>query len=124
VQVAGVGDRALPFERLGSVQLGEQQLVQLLPDARLFPGAQPAPRSHPAAEAKLLRQVLPAASSVQHEQDPLQHAAVVERLATRIAEAPLLLPQQRLNPLPQPVPRFDSPPRCASSPNATSSKHD
>jgi hypothetical protein len=46
------------------------QLVQLLPHASLLPGAQPAPRRHPAAEAELLRQVLPADPCVQHEQDP------------------------------------------------------
>jgi hypothetical protein len=40
---------------------------------------------------------------VQHEQDPLQRLPVRYRLAARIAEAPLPLRQQRLNPLPQPV---------------------
>ncbi len=44
---------------IGGVQLGEQQLVQLLPDPGLVPGAQPAPGGHPATEAELLRQVLP-----------------------------------------------------------------
>jgi len=43
---------------IGGVQLGEQQLVQLLPDPGLVPGAQPAPGGHPATEAELLRQVL------------------------------------------------------------------
>ena len=75
LQVTGVGDRPLPLELLGGVQLGQQQLVQPLPDARLLPRPQPPPRGHPAAEAELLRQVLPADPRVQHKQDPLQRAA-------------------------------------------------
>jgi hypothetical protein len=35
LRVAGVGDRALPLELISGVQFREQQLVQLLPDARL-----------------------------------------------------------------------------------------
>jgi hypothetical protein len=48
--MAGVEERA-PFELIGGVQLGEQELVQLLPDAGSLPGAQPAPGRHPAALA-------------------------------------------------------------------------
>ena len=103
LQVTRVGDRPRPLELLGGVQLGEQQLVQPLPDAGLLPGPQPPPRGHPAAEPELLRQMLPADPGVQHEQDPLQRQPVIERLATRIAEAPLPARQQRLDPLPQPV---------------------
>jgi len=33
--------------------------------------------------------VLPADPGVQHKQDPLQHAPIIKRLATRIPEAPL-----------------------------------
>jgi hypothetical protein len=40
LQVAGVGDRSLPFELVGGVELGEQALVQLLAHARLLPGGQ------------------------------------------------------------------------------------
>jgi hypothetical protein len=42
-------------------------------------------------------------SGVQHGQDPLQRLSVRQRPAARIAEAPLPLRQQRLDPLPQPV---------------------
>ena len=63
------------------MQLGQQQLVQPLPDARLLPGAQPPPGRHPTAKAELLRQMLPADTRVQHEQDPLQREPIIERPA-------------------------------------------
>ena len=100
LQMAGVGDRALPFQLVERVQLGEQQLVQPLPHSGLLPGAKPPPSGHAAAKAELLRQMLPADPGVQHEQDPLLHLPVVERLAARIAETPLPHRQQRLDPLP------------------------
>src|SRR5436189_6388018 len=101
--MTGVCDRALPLELIGGVQLGEQLLVQTVPNTRLLPCPQPSPRRHPAAEAELLRQMLPPNPGVQHKQDPLQREAVIERLATRIPKTPLLGRQQRLDPLPQPV---------------------
>ena len=70
LEVARVGDRPRPVELAGGVQLGQQQLVQPLPDAGLLPVPQPPPAGHPAAEAELLRQVLPGDPGVQHEQDP------------------------------------------------------
>jgi hypothetical protein len=76
-----VGDRALPFQLVERVQLGEQQLVQPLPHSGLLPGAKPPPSGHAAAKAELLQQMLPADPGAQHEQDPLQHLPVVERLA-------------------------------------------
>src|SRR5215831_4464469 len=103
LQIAGVGDRALPLNLIGGVQLGQQQFVQLVPDAGLLPRTQPPPRRHPAAEAELLRQMLPPDPRVEHEQDPLQRQPIVERLATRIAKTTLLPRQQRLQPPPQRV---------------------
>jgi hypothetical protein len=52
LDVAGVGDRPLPLELLGGVQLGQQQLVQPFLHAGLLPGPQPAPGRHAAAEAE------------------------------------------------------------------------
>jgi hypothetical protein len=46
--------------------------------------------------------MLPTDPGVQHEQDPLQHLPVVERLASRLAETPLPHRQQRLDPLHSP----------------------
>src|SRR5262249_57325402 len=86
------------------VQLREQRCVQPLPHARLLPVAQPPPRSHPAAEAELLRQMLPADPRMQHEQDPLQYEPIIQRLATRITKPARLLRQHRLDPPPCPIP--------------------
>jgi hypothetical protein len=121
LQMTGVGDRPLPLEPVGSVQPCEQQLVQLRPHARLLPGAQPAPRRHPAAEAELPRQMLPADPGVQHKQDPLQHAPIVERLAPRIAE-----PTRLAGPRPGHAPprsRRASAPAAGNSARATHSQH-
>jgi hypothetical protein len=41
LDVAGVGDRPLPLEPIGGVQLGQQQLVQPLPHPCLLPGRSP-----------------------------------------------------------------------------------
>jgi hypothetical protein len=77
--------------------------MQPLPHAGVVPAAQSPPSGHPATEAELLGQMLPADPGVQHEQDPLQRQPVIERLAARMTEAPPLLRQQRLDPLPQSV---------------------
>src|SRR5215212_3117562 len=77
--------------------------------ARVSDRSQPPPARHPAAEAELLRQMLPTDPAVQDEQDPLQREPIIERLPTRVAKTPLALRQQRLDPLPQPIrhiPRF------------------
>jgi len=75
-------------------QLAEELHVPILVtsdlSAGLLPAPQPSPGGHPAAEAKLLRQMLPADPRVQHKQDPLQREAIIERLATRIPKPPRL----------------------------------
>jgi hypothetical protein len=118
LQVTAVGDRSLPFKLVGRVQLGEQQLVQLLPDARLLPRSKPTPSGHPAAEAKLLRQMLPANPRVQHKQDPLQRTTIVERLPTRIPipGAASSAAAVRSAPTTRPTPPTASP---SSTPSAT-----
>src|SRR5690606_16538330 len=83
--------------------LRKQQLVQPLPDPGGVPLGQPAPAGHPRAKPQFLRQELPRDTGVKHEQDPAQHPAVVQPLATGVAVAPLHLRQQRLYTLPQPV---------------------
>src|SRR6266516_4243767 len=100
LHVAGVSDRSRPIDLTGRVQLREQHLVQPLPNACFLPDPQPPPTRHPATEAELLRQMLPADPRVQHEQDPLQRQPIVERLAARIPKAALPPRQQRLDPTP------------------------
>lgn len=63
-------------------QLGQQQLVQALPDSGRVPVPQPSPAGHPRAEAQLLGQKLPADPGVQHEQDPAQRLATIQSLTT------------------------------------------
>ena len=59
--------------------------------------------SSPQPKPSSLREMLPTDPGMQHEQDPLQRQPIIERLATRIAETPLPLGQERLDPLPQPI---------------------
>src|SRR5438477_6824043 len=54
--------------------------------------------------------MLPPDPGVQHEQDPLQHQPVIERLTTRIAKAARPHRQHRLDPRPQTI-RHIPPPR-------------
>lgn len=75
--------------------------MQALPDTGLVPVPQPAPARHAGPEAKLLREMLPLDSGVQHVQDPAEHVPVRQRLAAGMPEAPLALRQQRLQAVPQ-----------------------
>jgi hypothetical protein len=71
-----------------------------------LPLVEPSPAGRARAEAKLDWQMPPGNPRMQDEQDPAQRLAIRQALATRTAEAPLLLRQQRLDPLPQLV-RYD-----------------
>jgi hypothetical protein len=73
--------------------------VQAAPDSRLAPAAEPPPAGHTRAETELARQVPPADSGVQHEQDALQALAVVEWY--RAARARPVNRQQPLDARPQ-----------------------
>src|SRR5438876_3448336 len=75
--------------------------MQLLPDAGLVPVAQTPPAGHAGAEAELLRQPLPSNPGGEHEQDPVQHLAVVEWPAAGIAVAPGPWWEERPDQLPQ-----------------------
>jgi hypothetical protein len=48
---AGVDRGAAEVQQVGGAQLGQQQLVQLLPDPGLASVLQPPPAGHPGAEA-------------------------------------------------------------------------
>ena len=84
-------------------QLGQQHLVQALPDPGIVPVAQPAPARHPRTESQLLGQELPADPGVQHEQDSAQYLAVVQTGSARTSGVALDLRQQRRDPLPQAI---------------------
>jgi GrpB protein len=58
--VTGVDCGTGKVQQVRGAQLGEQQLVQLLPNACLVPVTQPPPAGHPGAEAEFLWQEFPA----------------------------------------------------------------
>src|SRR6476646_9880848 len=53
-QVRAVNHRPGPVQRPGGVQLGQQRLMQMLPDPGLVPVPQAPPARHPGAEPQLL----------------------------------------------------------------------
>jgi hypothetical protein len=102
--VSGVDHRPRPVQFPGTVQLRQQQLVQLFPDPGSVPHLEASPAGHPRPESQLLREELPLDTGVQHEQDPAQHLPIRDPLPTRIRRIPRRrLGQQRLDALPQPV---------------------
>jgi hypothetical protein len=85
----------------GGIELGQQRLVQLLPDPGLVPVAQPPPARHAGPEPQLLWQELPRDPGVQHEQDAAHRLAVIQPPAARVISPPGHDRQQRLDPGPQ-----------------------
>jgi len=81
--VTGV-DRGTGEIRQGGAQLGQQQLVQLLPDAGLVPVPQPPSAGHPRAEAGFLWEELPANPRAERDQDPAQNRARIQPLTARM----------------------------------------
>ena len=73
--------------------------MELVEHPGLGPITQPPPARHPGTEAQLLRQVFPPDAGVEHEQDPLQHQPIRQRL--RPGPAYRTGRQQRLDPGPQ-----------------------
>ena len=72
------------------------------PDALALPVPQAAPAGHAAAAAHLGGEVFPGDARLQDEEDAGQGLAVVDRLASGVAEAPRLgRRQQRLDEFPQ-----------------------
>jgi hypothetical protein len=71
--------RSRPIEAIGRLALGQQRVVQLVPDARLLPIPQATPACHAAAEADLLRNHRPGNAGSQHEQNASQRFAIAHR---------------------------------------------
>lgn len=99
--VAGVDHRTRPVEAGRRVELGQQHLVELLPDAGLVPVPKPPPAGHARTEAQLPWQELPLDARVQHEEDAAQHLPVRQRLPSWVPKPAFLAWQQRFHPLPQ-----------------------
>ena len=74
--MTAVSDRPAPLDQTIRVQLGQQHLVEPLPNTGPLPLIQPPVTRRAAAEAKLGRQVPPRHPGVQHKQNPLQRPPV------------------------------------------------
>src|SRR3954447_6164591 len=99
---AAVDQRPIPVDPIRLVQLGQEPLVELLPDPGLVPVAEPPPAGHAATAAHLLGEVLPVDAGLQDEEDAGQRLAVVDRLAAgEAAAARLVWREQGLDPFPE-----------------------
>ena len=87
--MTAVCDRPTPLDQTISMQLGQQHLMQPLPDTGPLPLIQPPITGRAAAEAKLERQMPPRDPRMQNEQNPLQRLPVRQPPAARIPEPPL-----------------------------------
>jgi len=84
----GAVDRAAAQVQLAEgTQLGQQPFVQGRPDAGLGPVPQPGPAGHPRAADQAGGQLVPGDPGLEHEHDPGQRGAVIDRPPARIAVA-------------------------------------
>ena len=77
--MGGVGDGPGPVQLLSGMELGEPELVELVPDTGGGPVAQSPPAAHPGAVAQLPWEPVPADAGDQHEADAVEAGSVVER---------------------------------------------
>src|SRR5512135_270200 len=98
--MGGVDERGVQVEPAGGAQLGQQPLVQLLPDPDGLPVPQSPPAGHPRA-AERRWEIPPGHPGPQDEHDPGQRGSVVHRPATWIAEPTWPGRAQRCQPPPQ-----------------------
>jgi hypothetical protein len=85
-----VDSAARPVDLARLVEVFEQDLVELGPNALLLPGVQAAPASHATAATHLGGQVFPRDARLEDEEDASQSLAVVYGLTSGVAEAALL----------------------------------
>ena len=104
-QGSGLGtiDRgAGPIELVGLLELGQEDLVQLLPDPGPLPGIEVVQAGHATATAHLLGQLLPGDARLEDEDDAGEDLSVIQGLAPGEPEATRLgLRQERFDALPE-----------------------
>ncbi len=83
----GVDQGPLPVDRVGTVEFGQQDRVQLEPDTGPMPESQVGPAGPAAATAEFGGQIVPGDAGLEDEQDAREDLAVVQGLAAREAEA-------------------------------------
>jgi hypothetical protein len=76
--VTGIDDESLEVDLVGVSEVGQQDLVNLIPDAGGLPVAQAIPTGHAAPAAHLLRQVFPRDAGLEDEDDPGEDVAIVQ----------------------------------------------
>jgi hypothetical protein len=76
--VTGVHDEPAEVDLVGASEVGQQDLLDPVPDAGRLPVAQAIPTGHAATAAHLLRQVLPGDAGLEDEDDPGEDLAIVE----------------------------------------------
>lgn len=101
--MAGVDGSPRKDEHVGRPQLGEQQLVQPLPDSGLVPIPKPSPARHPRAEAQFLGQKPPRDTCVDDKQNSAEHLPTIQAPSARVTVPALDHQHQRLDPCPQSV---------------------
>src|SRR5947207_8492769 len=77
-----VGEEPLEVDLVGMAEVGQEDLVDLVPDARGLPVAQAVPAGHATTTAHLLRQVLPGQAGLEDEDDPGEDFAIVQEGAS------------------------------------------
>src|SRR5262245_7262915 len=78
---------ARPVNLVRLVQAVEQHLVELEPDTGLLPGLESAPAGHATATAHLDGEILPGDAGLEDEQDTREGLAILDGLASGVAEA-------------------------------------
>lgn len=100
-QVRGVHQRGREVQQARRAKLGEQQLVQLLPDPGLVPLGQPPPTGSTRGIEQGGGQPVPADTGTHYIQNALQCGPVVGPLAAGMAKPPRTRRNQRLQARPQ-----------------------
>src|SRR5262249_51194968 len=97
-----VDQSAVPIDLVRPVQFGQQQGVQLDPDAGSVPKLQVVTAGLAATTPKFGRQVVPGNTGLEDEQDAGENLTVIQRLASgKTKAAPRMRRQQRLDSLPE-----------------------
>ena len=102
---AAVDDRSAPVDLASPLQLGQQNLVELGPDASHRPVAQAAPARHARTATHFDRKILPVDSGLEDEQDAGQSLPVLDGWAAGTVGPLRLGPgrEQGMNALPEGV---------------------
>ncbi len=110
----GAGDagsieaRALPIDLVVFTQPTQHRQMQSIPYAGSLPISQTSPARHAAAEAQLLRQVLPRDAGLQHIQDAVERSSVIDRASPSALGRGSELRNQRFQRHPQLIADFAS----------------